>query len=629
MCGLGGVFWPKSKTPRDPNMTAILGSIAHRGPDGEEVFKSSDARYAVGFRRLAVIDLETGSQPIADLSSKRVLVGNGEIYNYLELRRDENNYPYKTSGDMEVILPLASKYGDQFLDHLNGMFAVALYDEQQHRLLLARDRLGIKPLYWAELSGGGLIFGSEIKALFASGLLDRAVNERAVSAYLAHGYVPAPETLFKGIQKLPPGHLLTINAEGKIEIEQYWRAQPSADLPRERPEIEAHLENLLRDSVHLQMRSDVPVGALLSGGIDSSLMVAMAAEVSDQPINTFTVSFEGAAVDEAPLAKMIAERYETHHTRVMLSTKSIADYMPKLVWYCDEPVNDAAMLPNFLIEEMLSENITVALNGTGGDELFAGYGRYFKLPVEKRYAYLPLWLRQSLIEPMVDTVSPMTAWQLRRAQKFDTDPGSYLHEHSTFFPDNIRALMGNQQALPEQAQKAYFDAYSGPRQSGVLYADLNTYLPDQLLTLLDRTTMASSVEGRVPFLDHRLVEAALAVPPEMRTPGAAPKFLERQIAKSLLPPEIINAPKQGFASPVPVWMKAGLGQYAAKILTQTRSLDRGWWTKAGIEKMTLSPNVHGFRLYSLLFLELTIRIHVEDSLINPPSDGLEQFSDAA
>jgi len=629
MCGLVGVFWPNDKAPRDPAMASMLEIIAHRGPDGVDNYRRPDGRYVVGFRRLAVIDLDTGDQPIADPVTNRILAGNGEIYNYLELRREETSYPYRTTGDMEVILPLASRYGDQFVHHLNGMFAVALYDEPSHQLLLARDRLGIKPLYWAKLPGGGIVFGSEIKALFASGLINRAINENAVSAYLAHGYVPTPGTLFEDVHKLPPGHLLKVNARGEIKIEQYWRAEASTEMPNEPREIAEYLRILLRDSVRLQMRSDVPVGALLSGGIDSGLMVALAAEVSDQPINTFTVSFEGAAIDEAPLAKKIAERYGTNHNGISLSAQSIADYMPRLAWYCDEPVNDAAMLPNFLIEQMLSEKITVALNGTGGDELFAGYGRYFQLPVERRYTTLPRWLRQKIVEPFAQTAAPMRAWQLRRANKFESDRGVYLHEHCAFFPEPIRSLMGNQQSIPDPAQKFYFDSFSGPNQTAALFADLNTYLPDQLLTLLDRTTMASGVEGRVPFLDHRVVEAALAVPPEIRTANDEPKFLERQIAGPLLPAEILEAPKQGFASPVSAWMKAGLGHFASQILTQRRSLDRGWWSKVGIERMLSRPDLHGFRIYSLLYLELIVRIHVEDAFDSPPKEGLESFSYAA
>ncbi|NQU61365.1 MAG: asparagine synthase (glutamine-hydrolyzing) [Rhodospirillales bacterium] len=634
MCGLAGLFFPKNVAPLQADLDAILKVMGHRGPDGEGRFISQDRRYQAGFLRLAIIDLETGDQPIAEDGGKRVLMGNGEIYNYRELRTEEPAYPYKTSGDMEVVLPLAARLGDDFVNKLNGMFALALYDQSIHRLTLVRDRVGVKPLYWAALPGGGVIFASEIKAIFASGLINPAVNEDAVSLYLSHGYVPAPTTLYAGIQKLAPGYMMTVDADGAIGQRRYWRAKPADDLPETAAEIEDHLIELLEDSVRLQLRSDVPVAALLSGGIDSGLMVALAAHASSGPLNTFTVSFGGASVNEAPLAKSVAERYGTHHTNLTVPAGSVAEYLPRLAWFSDEPLNDAAMLPNYLIEQELGHHMKVVLNGTGGDELFAGYGRYFQLPIEAHYLHLPGWLRYGLIDPMMKNLSPMRAWQLNRAGKFDHDRGAYIHEHSTHFPAPVRDLVGNRQPLPEPAQARYFSEYknsfAGPAQSAALYADLCTYLPDDLLTLLDRTTMAVGVEGRVPFLDHRLVEAALAVPPSIRTPGGRHKALERAMAARYLPDAVLNAPKQGFASPVPAWMKAGLGPLAKRILTRPATLERGWWTKAGIDKLLANPDRHGFRVYTLLMLELCVRIHVERPTGPVESlPSLEDLADAA
>jgi asparagine synthase (glutamine-hydrolysing) len=270
----------------------------------------------------------------------------------------------------------------------------------------------------------------------------------------------------------------------------------------------------------------------------------------------------------------------------------------------------------------------VVLNGTGGDELFAGYGRYFQLPVERLYLALPQWFRRAVAEPLAGAISPMRAWQLARAEKFMS--GGYLHDHCTFFPSPVRALIGNRQPPPTPAQARYFAEFGGGAQSGALYADLNTYLPDDLLQLLDRSSMAAGVEGRVPFLDHRLVEAALAVPPEIRTPGGRQKGLERAMAGALLPRAVIEAPKQGFASPVPAWMEAGLGPPARRLLTDRRALDRGWWTAAGIERLLSEPRRHGFRIYALVMLELAVRILVESPLaMQPPSEGLEDLADAA
>ncbi|OHC75542.1 MAG: asparagine synthase (glutamine-hydrolyzing) [Rhodospirillales bacterium RIFCSPLOWO2_12_FULL_58_28] len=630
MCGIAGLFLPRRAPIAEAAIDAMLAVMRHRGPNGTGRFTGADWRFQSGFTRLAIIDLATGDQPIVENGGERVLLGNGEIYNYIELRREEANYPYQTNGDMETVLPLATRYGVDFVHRLNGIYALALYDRKDHRLLLVRDRLGVKPLYWTRLAGGGILFASEIKALFASGLIKPEVNEAAVSSYLAHGYVPAPQTLFLGVNKLSPGHMMTAAADGSIKTERYWRATAANNMPTSQPEAGEHLLGLLRDSIRLQLRSDVPLGALLSGGIDSGLMVALAAEQSAAPLNTYTVSFEGSCVDEAPLAESIARRYATNHTRFRLPAGAAADYLPKLVWHCEEPLNDAALLPNYLIEKFLSRHVTVALNGTGGDELFAGYGRYFRLPVEARYLRLPEWLRQGVIEPVASLVSPMTAWKLQRAALFNDNRGDYLHQHGAHFPRPMRRLIGNKMTAPTPAQNEFFAEFQGPPQSAALYAELNTYLPEDLLTLLDKTSMAVSVEGRVPFLDHRLVEAALAVPPELRTPGGRQKGLERAIAAPFLPEEVLNAPKQGFASPVPAWLKAGLASSARRILTRRETLDRGWWTAQGIERLLAKPDLHGFRVYSLLMLELSIRIHIEGPfLAEPPEDGLEALADAA
>jgi len=613
MCGIAGMFVPQNQPSPDLDLGAMLSMMVHRGPDGDGQFISKDRRCHLGFRRLAIIDLDMGDQPIHDRNTGRSMVGNGEIYNYLELRKQHADYSFSTSGDMETVLAAARRDNATFVESLNGMFAIALYEQHDHRLTLVRDRLGIKPLYHATTPSGAVIFASEIKALFASGLIQPAINEDAANAYLSMGWVPAPMTLFKGVHALPPGCRLIVDRTGQQTMERYWRAMPDANFPTTPQEATNGIRALLDDSIRLQLRSDVPVGALLSGGIDSGLMVALAAQQTSQPLKTFTVSFEGAAVDEAPLAAQIADRYATDHTRIQVPQSDVGQHLPMLAWHQENPINDAALLPNWLVEKELGRHVTVALNGTGGDELFAGYGRYFPLPVEQRYLRLPKFLRH-LIEAVLGLTSPITAWKLHRADLYATNIGAYVHDHTTHFPPPMRALIGNQMTPLVAAQSIFAREMDAPTQTQALYADLNTYLPDDLLMLLDRTSMAHSVEGRVPFLDHRLVAAAMAVPPDVRTPGGQQKGLLRAIASDLLPPNVLAAKKQGFASPVPSWIKAGLGRQAHALLTDKHTLDRGWWTAEGVDTLLADPDRHGFRVYSLLMVELAVRMMIERPL---------------
>ena len=628
MCGIAGAFFPKGCEPKIINLDAMSAVMRHRGPDGTAQFINPDKSYQAVFNRLAIIDLETGDQPIVERGGKRVLMGNGEIYNYVELRERETRYPYQTKGDMEVILPLASRRGSHFVDDLEGMFALALFDADDHALTLVRDRFGIKPLYWASLPGGGIVFASEIKALFASGLIDAAVDEDAIDAYMLHGYVPAPRTLFTSVNKLPPAHMLTMNSDGDVTVARYWRAAPGRDLPSA-ADIPDYLDGLLAESVRMQLRSDVPVGALLSGGIDSGLVVAHAANQSSQPINTFTVSFDGAPVDEAPLAQAVADRYSATHRRIQVSDAAVADSLPMLAWHMEEPMFDPSVFPNYLIEQALREHVTVALNGAGGDELFAGYHRYFQTSTERKYLMIPGLLRRHLLEPAVGLTSPETAWKLARADRFSTARGTYLNDHTTQFSPVMRNLIDNDVSGLISAQQAAYDTATGPAQTRALIADIETYLPEDLMLLLDRTSMASSVEGRVPFLDRRLAEAALAVPPDMRTPGEQQKALLRRIASKHLPDDIINAPKQGFTSPVATWIKGPLGEAAKRLLTDPDTLARGWWSKQGIEILYTDAARHAARIYSLLMLELSVRTFCDGAVSGtPPSHSLMDMVDA-
>jgi len=632
MCGIAGIFIPQQSEPQASNLTAMANAMLHRGPDGDGQWIRSDKRYQTIFRRLAIIDLKSGDQPLVSSNGHHVLSGNGEIYNYLELRSRYSTYHYKTQGDMEAVLAAYDAHGDDYLQVLNGMYAFALYNDEAHTLEIVRDRLGVKPIYWAKLSGGGIVYGSEIKAIFASGLVHPEINEFAVPAYLAHGYVPGPNTLFKNIKKLQPGHRLCINSAGQIDIRAYWRPQPSTEAPQGE-DVAKHLLSLLHDSVRLQLRSDVTIGTLLSGGLDSGLLVALAAQQTSQPLKTYTVRFAGG-VDETPLAADVANLYGTDHNIIDVDAGDAIDNLWAMTWHLEEPVNDAALLPNYLIERALGEHVTVALNGTGGDELFAGYGRYFQIPIEQAYLNIPVWIRCG-IEKTIRPILPMRAWQLERAGLFETDRGQYIHAHSSHFPAPVRDIVGNKSASPSAAQaiatQAFLTSFPGADlQTAGLAGDIGTYLNDDLLTLLDRTSMAHSVEGRVPFLDHRLVEASLSISADIRTPGQQAKALERKMAKGLLPESVLNAPKQGFVSPVPQWMRNDFGSIAERILTSKDALERGWWTAEGVQRLLQNPTKHGYRVYTLLALELSVRMFTHGTIpTSTPTASLQDIADAA
>jgi asparagine synthase (glutamine-hydrolysing) len=352
-------------------------------------------------------------------------------------------------------------------------------------------------------------------------------------------------------------------------------------------------------------------------------MVAIAAGLITKPLETYTVRFEGSKVDETPLAAMVSERYSTNHHELELPASGVGNYLLRLAWHTEEPLNDAALLPNFMIQQALGKHLKVALNGSGGDEIFAGYGRYFQMPIERRFMALPTPIRYLAQK----CVSPMRSWQLERAGHFNGNRGQYVHEHTASFPAPVRAMIGTKQIIPDAVQARSFAIFSGDPQTGALIADLESYLPEDLLLLLDRSSMAASVEGRVPFLDHRLVEAALAVPSNIRTPAGKQKGLERRIASKFLPDPVLNAPKRGFASPVPNWMRAGLGEQARRLLTRPESLERGWWTQKGVEDLLADTDQHAFRIYSLVMLELAVRLFIEQPLSKtPPTATLEEFS---
>lgn len=628
MCGIAGIFVPGDRIVPECRLEEMVAVIRHRGPDGTQSHISHNRHFQAAFARLAIIDVAHAHQPLIEEGGRWVFLGNGEIYNYLEIKSqlEREGISFTTKGDMEPAFKLFIKEGSKFVKKLNGMFGLAAYSREEHKLVLIRDHFGIKPLYWAKTSNGIIVFASEIKSLFKSGLIRPQLNEEILCSYLSHGFIPSPHTLFLGVYKIPPASLMEVNSCGDIHFETYWEPHASKEFPTDKNEIKQHILSKLKASIQSQLQSDVPLAALLSGGIDSGLIAALASESLTRPLKTYTVNFGYSKHNETPLACEIAKKYSTDHTVIELNGDHLSETLPKLVWHCEEPVFDAALYPNYVISKELAQSVKVVLNGTGGDELFAGYSRYFSTNIERTYNKLPLWLRGYLIEPSIAPFNPMLAWKLTRAGKFKTDRYAYLHEHLTQFPRPVLSQMGIKQGAFSSAQSILMQTYAGSMDSGQLIADIKTYLPEDLLLLLDRTTMANGVEGRVPFLDRSLVEAALAVPPEIRAPHQEQKGLLREIASSYLPQSVIRAPKQGFASPMQNWMGKELGTLVAGLLQSPQALNRGVWTKKSIDYLLQDKRKNAFKLYSLAILELSIQIHIEGNYRQAPTEGLWDFS---
>jgi asparagine synthase (glutamine-hydrolysing) len=615
MCGIAGIV--SLSKPVNGDIGSMTASMIHRGPDDDGYFQ--DDHVHLGFRRLSIIDLSTGNQPVYNEDRSIVAIFNGEVYNYVELRQEllANGHRLNSEGDSEVIVHLYEEYGIDFVSRLNGMFAIALWDQKQKRFYLVRDRLGIKPLYylWRD---GVLVFGSEVKAILQSGLYTPEIDPETLPLYLTYMYIPGPKTLFNGIMKLLPGHYISLN-DHSVEEVQYWDtwAEPEVDVDPE--EREKAMMALLGDAVRLQLRSDVPLGALLSGGIDSSLIVALASQHLGNPLETFTVKFEGG-YDETPIARLVAERYGTHHHEFYLTHGEQLDELPDLIWHMDEPLADSGLLPNYLISKIAREHVKVVLTGTGGDELFGGYDHYFPLPKESLYLHLPALWRERLIEPLLSRPHPLMSTKLHRTSQWDRDRVEYhLGKVSIFHEYEIERLRGVTNGDVRAIHRGYVKGSA--QRDGLnlrLYLDLKTYLVEDLLLLLDRMTMARGLEARVPLLDHRFVEFMFRVPGSLKTR----KAIARRAAAHLLPEELFSQPKTGFAAPVAFWMRKGLGKVAKKLLIDRHPSGHPWWRSDALKYMFSSEErMIGLaqKIYTLLILELVYIIHVENCFKEPPS----------
>ncbi len=572
MCGICGIASSKGA----PDLHAVermSATLTHRGPDDEGLFHRGPV--ALAARRLSIIDLDHGHQPIANEDGSVVVVQNGEIYNYRELKREleGRGHRFATACDTEVLVHLYEEHGDSFVERLRGMFALALWDEREQRLLLARDRFGIKPLYY-RLADGDLSFASELKAMLEQPGFSRAIDPRAMSAYLAFNSIPAPLTIFAEARKLAPGFLLTWRG-GEIAQTRYARPRP-VDVEKVRresaAELEEELRRVLRDSIRAHLVADVPVGVLLSGGVDSGGITALAAAESADPVKTFSIGFEESGFDELSRARLVAERFGTDHHELILRPDAV-DLLPKLVESFDEPFGDSSALPTYLVSELAAGEVKVALSGEGGDELFGGYYTYVADLLAPRVGRLA-----ALASPLIEALPSSDRrvgfdYKAKRFARAASDPDP-LHRHlgwkEIFSAQRRRALLGEGEGGWDPID-LYRERYAETGEAEPLArmqdVDLGLYLVDDLLVKTDRLSMAHSLELRVPFLDRRVAEFALALPTPLKVRGLAKKRLLRRALAPLLPREVVRGRKQGFSIPLAAWLRGPLEPFARETLS--------------------------------------------------------------
>ncbi|BCS34692.1 asparagine synthetase B [Luteitalea sp. TBR-22] len=627
MCGIAGRINFRSGAPVDPtHVTAMCDFLRHRGPDGEGVW--SDGPVAFGHRRLSIIDLSSaGAQPMCTADRRLWLTFNGEIYNFQDVRRtlEGKGYTFRSHSDSEVILAAYDAYGDDCVQHFVGMFAFAIWDTRRRRALLARDRVGKKPLFY-RFDADGMAFASEVRAFFGEPGFRAEPDPQAIADYLGLQYVPTPGSAFKGVHKLPPGHVMTIE-DGASRITSYWSLQYQPKLSLTEDEAVEAVEEALDRAVRDRLVSDVPLGAFLSGGIDSGTVVALMARHSSGPVRTFSIGFTEERYNELPAARLVAERYGTSHEEFVVEPDAIA-LMPKLVWHYGEPYADSSALPSFILAEMTRRHVTVALNGDGGDESFAGYTRYVaSLAAARIDGVLPAWLRRLPALASGPLAHAFPTPLLRSAHRFldrlgDTTEQRYAAWMLHFDLKRKRAICREsflEAVTPDvvPAMEAVLARSTGPDLvDRLLDLDVRTYLLDDLLVKVDIATMAHSLEARSPLLDHRLMELAARLPSTFKIKdGRVKKHLLRRVAGKLLPAEILERPKMGFGVPLDRWFQDRLQGHAREILLDERTLSRGYFKPQEVRRI-LDEHASGrvfwhYQIWNLLMLEGWFRTFID------------------
>ena len=633
MCGIAG-FVESSRTtsPFGPDRSRALvhrmcDVIRHRGPDDEGVWV--DEGVALGMRRLSIIDLSTGHQPIHNEDRTVWIVFNGEIYNFRELRRELEaaGHRFYTATDTEVIVHAYEQWGKGAIGRLRGMFGLAIWDTTSRTLLVARDRIGIKPMHYATVSGR-FYFGSELKSLIEAPDLPRDLDAGALDHYLSFLYTPRDGSIFKSVRKLPPGHLLTWD-EGRIAIEQYWQMPATETFAGSEEEAVQQLRVVLSDAVRSHMISDVPLGAFLSGGVDSSLVVGLMSELSSARVKTFSIGFDEPAFDELEHARRVADHFGTEHHEFVVKPDGVG-ILDQLVSHFDEPFADSSAIPTWYVSEMARRHVTVVLSGDGGDELFGGYERYLPHPRVVAFdRYSPRALRRVAAIAAAGLPHGVRGKNFLRHVGRD-EQGRYLDAIRFFGADEKPALLTRdvQQAIdgpdPETRLARHFERFAQlPWPSQMMRFDAETYLPEDVLTKVDRMSMAHSIESRVPLLDNEVIAFASALPASLKIKNGRRKHVLKEVAATLVPPDVLNRKKQGFGVPLGTWFRGNLGELFADTLLSPASLQRGYFQPAFVRRIVdehlAGKRDHTLRLWQLVVFEKWQQQYVNSFPLSAPA----------
>lgn len=641
MCGIHGIVSLRDDVHPDPEVLSRMGRVTtHRGPNDEGIY--TDGPVALGMRRLSIIDLAGGHQPISNADDTLWVVCNGEIYNFRELRKilEPKGHVFKTNSDSETVLHAYAEWGDRFVERLEGMFGFALYDKKRRRVIIGRDRLGIKPVYYKQ-EADRVIFASEAKAILEAPGVSAGIDPVGLHSYLSLGYVAAPYSLLNGVRKLPVASTLTIELDTKrIDVKRYWKIGPVVSEGVSEAEWIDRLLATLERAVVDQMVSDVPLGAFLSGGIDSSSIVGFMAKNSDRPVKTYAIGFDtgsaGSYYNELPFAKQVAERFGTEHKEIVVRP-NVVELLPKLLWHMDEPIADSAFITTFLVAEFAQKDVTVILSGVGGDELFGGYRRYLGEFYGQYYQVVPRGIREKLVVPIAkrlpaDRHSPILnvsrlarSFLLSNELPFEERYRSYVGVYGS---EQIERLMTAQTESPHDALGDAFGASTsrGDPLRAMFEVDLATQMPDDLLLLTDKMTMATSIECRVPFLATEVVELSAQMPSRLKIKGRELKYILKKALGDLLPEEILYRKKRGFGAPMGAWIKNELSGLTHSMLSPESVKKRGLFdpnlVSETIAMHEQNKADHTDHLLALLFLEVWSRLYLDKQT---PGDLTQQI----